>query len=159
MEPEKQGGKSSFNADQLAVMDALEAHLKADKDIASFPSADGQPTLSPVLQDNCGLSRRTQDTPTFGLIDFPNGIALRAATLLQPPPPADSFANLKAFEEAAQRGWLLSSSQLAPLLGLKTLTGQFIAMASPAHAKVGTGWNRRGKSRKCSLREVLRTSF
>jgi hypothetical protein len=126
MEAEKQSGKSIFNAGQVAVMDALDAHLKADNDIASFPAVAGHESLATVLQDKPQPSRRTQDTPTFGLTDFPEAIALRVATLLQPPPLTDPFANLKALEEAAQRGWLLSSSQLAPLLGLKTLAGQTI---------------------------------
>ena len=40
--------------------------------------------------------------------------------------PVDPLTNLRTLDEAARHGWLLSMSQLAPLLGLKTLIGQAI---------------------------------
>lgn len=137
LEPEKQGGKSIFNADQVAVMDALDAHLKADNDIASFPAAEGQTDLSYVLQDNRQPSHETQDirsselTPAaFGIASMLDAIAGKVVDIITvrtvEAAPLDPLANLRTLDEAAQRGWLLSTSQLAPLLGLKTLTGQTI---------------------------------
>lgn len=144
MEPEKHSGKAVFSADQIAVMDALDLILKDGKTIADFPSADGQ--LSYVLQDNVKSSYRTQDTQakiqpadpapmTFGMGSMIEAIASKVVTILDlrqveqpapqlPPPAADPLANLKALQEACDRGWLLSSSQLAPLVGLKTLHGK-----------------------------------
>jgi hypothetical protein len=40
---------------------------------------------------------------------------------IQTPQPIDPLANLRTLEEACQNKWLLSSSQLAGLLGLKGL--------------------------------------
>lgn len=141
MEPEKQGGKSVFNADQIAVMDALDLSLKDGNSIADFPAANGKSDLSYVSQDKPELSRRTQDSKNdgssimlfAGMID---AIAMKVADLIsgrpaQPIevklpelPPPDPLSNLRSIQEACDRGWLLSTSQVAALLGVKSLSGK-----------------------------------
>ncbi len=150
MEPEKAAGKRSiFNADQVTLMDALHEHVQQGQDIAAFPASDSasrdevvrfhqtseplsRDALSSVPQDTPHLSRRTQDNDSTSLaIGFAGVIEaiatkfLDIATLKQLSP-SDPLANLRALEDAAQRGWLLSTSQLAPLLGRKTLSGEVI---------------------------------
>ncbi len=145
MEPEKQGGKSIFNADQVAVMDALDSHIKAGNEIATFPGNQGTPTLSYVSQDKSQLSYRTQDRP-----DLINPAAVRSdsatalalvvdaiAGKLQDLKPADPLANLRSLEEACDRGWLLSTSQLASLLGVKSLNGKEFSRYGFRFTRVG----------------------
>ena len=48
------------------------------------------------------------------------GVLLGALASLQPTEP-DPLANLELLDRVAEKGWLLSTSQLAPLLGLKSL--------------------------------------
>lgn len=146
MDPEKgEGGKNVYNADQIALMDQLHDHLKAGGTIATFPAAGSQTNLSYVSQDSEQLSYRTQDTnqfqpipppANFGLTDFSDAIALKVAALLQPPT-TDTLANLRQLQEACDRGWLLSSSQLAPLVGLKTLHGKAFERFGFRFMKVG----------------------
>lgn len=130
IEPEKQGGKAYLNADQLRLMDALDRHLKAGGTIADFQH-DGQLSYRPTGHaessyrtqgsvDTLPLSRKGDQSLALALVV--EAIAEKLTDLK----PTDPLANLRTLDEAAQRGWLLSSSQLAPLLGLKTLTGQTV---------------------------------
>lgn len=135
LEPEKQGGKSIFNADQVAVMDALDSHIKAGNEIASFPGMDGHTDLSRVSQDTLKLSRRTQDT-TRGDESKMVGVLLNLLTSL-PPAQADPLANLELLERVAEKGWLLSTSQLAPLLGLRSLSGKVFERYGFSFTRVG----------------------
>ncbi len=154
MEPEKQGGKSVFNADQIAVMDALDRMLKDGKSIADFPTANGASDLSYVSQDKPELSRRTQDSKTengsimlfAGMID---AIATKVADLISgrpvPPvevklpelPPSDPLSNLRSIQEACDRGWLLSTSQVAALLGVKSVSGKTVQRFGFTFTRVG----------------------
>lgn len=138
MKPEMQGGKSIFNADQVTVMDALDSHIKAGNEIASFPGADGVPSPSYVLQDKTELTYRTQDTPP----QFDQSLALALvmealAGKLQDSQPTDPLVNLRSLEEACDRGWLLSTSQLAGLLGLKSLNGKEFSRFGFRFTRVG----------------------
>lgn len=130
IEAEKQGGKAYLNADQLRLMDALDQHLKAGGTIADFQPngqlsyrSTGQAEPSYRTQDSLStlsLSRKGDQSLALALVV--DAIAGKLTDLK----PTDPLANLRTLDEAAQRGWLISSSQLAPLLGLKTLTGQTI---------------------------------
>ncbi|HEY9646973.1 MAG TPA: hypothetical protein V6C88_11415 [Chroococcidiopsis sp.] len=141
IEPEKQGGKAYLNADQLALMDRLDEHLKAGGTIADFQS--GQIVSRPTGQAQ--KSYRTQDiapTPTFGLTDLPEAIAMRVAAILQPPAlpptkPTDPLENLRRLNEICEQGWHLSTSQLAPLLGRKSLNGASFQRYGFTFTKVG----------------------
>jgi molybdopterin converting factor small subunit len=146
LEPEKQDGKNIYNAAQIALMDQLDTHLKTGGTIATFPAADRsdeQSDLSYVsrdtshssyrTQDNPKLTYRTQDNPSLepapmamtfaGVID---AIAAKVVDAFEQQQPVDQLANLRAIEEAYEKGWQLSTSQLAPLLGLKSLSGSEI---------------------------------
>jgi hypothetical protein len=153
MEPEKQNGKSVFNADQISLMDSLDLVLKEGGSIADFPAANGAVELSHRPTGQVEKSYRTQDTRQDngsimlfgGMID---AIAGKVADILsirqqetspQIPssPPADPLANIRALQEVCDQGWLLSSSQLAPLLGLKTLHGKEFERFGFKFVKVG----------------------
>jgi hypothetical protein len=133
MEPEKLGGKSIFNADQLAVMDRLDAHLKTGEAIATFPGVE---SVLSVSQDKPQSSYRTQDRLAYnaigtkpydaapaalGMASLVDAIVTKLVDAYPQPSYTDPLANLRMIQEACDRGWLLSSGQLAPLLGRKSL--------------------------------------
>ncbi len=51
--------------------------------------------------------------------------------------PIDPLANLELLEKACSYKWLLSTSQLAPLLGVKSLTGKEIHRYGFTFTRVG----------------------
>lgn len=142
MDAQKHEGRNVYSGAQVQLMDELDTHLKAGGTIATFPAADGSSEMSYVSQDKPEMSRRTQDIKpvetapaAFGIASMIDAIAGKVADILsvrqaeQPQLPAptaapDPLANLKALQEACDRGWLLSTSQLSPLVGLKTLHGK-----------------------------------
>ena len=125
MESEKlEDGRAVFNAEQIALMDALDAHIKAGGEIKSFSQAG---ELSYPTQDSPTWTQDTRSPETAaiafgvaGVIDAIVGKLLDA----YPQQHTDPLANLRTIQEACDRGWLLSTSQLAPLLGRKTLSGK-----------------------------------
>lgn len=153
MEPEKQNGKSVFNADQIALMDSLDSVLKDGGSIADFPAAHGAVEVSHRPTGQVEKSYRTQDNKNdggsmvlfAGMID---AIAGKVADILSirqqespsqfsASPPADPLANIRALQEVCDQGWLLSSSQLAPLIGLKSLHGKEFERFGFKFVKVG----------------------
>jgi hypothetical protein len=137
MEPEKQGSRVFYSADQTVYMDNLDAHLKAGGELATFPNADGRVEIvgrsigHPIERPTASQDSMIDRSPaTLGVAALIDAIATKLGDIVinnRPhPDTVDPIANLKALEEACSNGWLLSSSQLAPLLGLKTLTGKEI---------------------------------
>jgi len=130
MEPEKQGSKTYYNADQTRLMDALDAHLKAGGTIADFRRSD----LAPVPQDNRQPSYKTQDSPA---VDTSLALALVMDAIAGKLQPNDPLENLRRLEEVCDRGWLLSTSQLAELLGRKSLPGKAFSRYGFTFTRVG----------------------
>ena len=64
------------------------------------------------------------------------GVLLGALASLQPTEP-DPLANLELLERVAEKGWLLSTSQLAPLLGLRSLSGKALERYGFTFTRVG----------------------
>lgn len=131
IEPEKVGSKAYLNADQMVRMDALDEHIKNGGSIATFV-AEGDAYDRPIGQ--ASLSRKTQDKPQqLEAETFVNAIVEQLAARLQPQsevqtlPPAPASTSyldaLETLEKCSQHGWRLSTSQLAQLLGLKSLSG------------------------------------
>ena len=52
-------------------------------------------------------------------------------------PLPDPLANLRAIQEACDQGWLLSTSQLVNLLGVKNLSGQTVERFGFRFTRVG----------------------
>jgi hypothetical protein len=120
IEPEKQGGKAYINADQLALMDALNQHLKGGGTIADFQGQlsyrTGRSEKSYKTQDNLNSLEVTEQPALIA--------TLMSAIAAFQPQQKDPLANLETLERVAEKGWLLSTSQLAPLVGVKTPTGK-----------------------------------
>ena len=131
MEPRKQGTRAIYNVDQGALMDRLHEHLEAGNDINSFPDSDGRVQMSqPVehpIEHPVGRIAVQQDSierspATLGVAALVDAIAGKLVEALPTPQP-DPLAALRLIQEACEQGWLLSSSQLAPLLGVKPPSG------------------------------------
>jgi hypothetical protein len=119
IEPEKQGKKAFVNAFQLQQLDALHSHIQKGGTTGEFLKQQ----LSPgqlATQDSPGQSSAVvQDSPgqittstTAALVTVVEAIVKR----LMPAPSRLSY--LRELEEAYSQGWLLSTSELADLLGL-----------------------------------------
>jgi len=124
---EKRGNKAYVNAQQIELLDSLHSYLQGGGSTAEFLESVG--LSATPSDDESALIPAGQS----GAIDAQVLAALVGALaerFTPPPTPPVAFtyplANLEALERAAEHGWLLSTSQLAPLLGLKTLSGKEI---------------------------------
>lgn len=131
LEPMKQGARSIFTAEQGAIMDRLHSHLLAGNDIGSFPDAEGRVQMSQpierLVEHPVGRIAAQQDSlerapAALGVAALVDAIAGKLAEVIPTPQP-DPLAELRLIQEACEQGWLLSSSQLAPLLGVKPPSG------------------------------------
>jgi hypothetical protein len=115
-------------------MDALDSLIKAGNAIASFPRSEHTDLLR-VSQDTWKPSHRTQESNRVDQSKMV-GVLLSALASLQPTEP-DPLANLELLDRVAEKGWLLSTSQLAPLLGLKSLHGSEFCRYGFVFTRVG----------------------
>jgi hypothetical protein len=135
IEPEKQGKKAFVNAFQLQELDALHSHIQKGGTTGAFLKQQLSPGQLP-REDSPGQSSAIspgqssaispgqssairQDSPgqittstTAALVTVVEAIVKR----LMPAPSRLSY--LRELEEACTQGWLLSTSELADLLGL-----------------------------------------
>ncbi|HEY9601078.1 MAG TPA: hypothetical protein V6C85_05660 [Allocoleopsis sp.] len=123
IEPEKQGKKAFVDADQLEQLDALHSHIQKGGTTGEFlkqsdtsgqlatPDSPGQSRT--IVQDSPG---QITASPTAALVTVVEAIVKR----LIPAPSRLSY--LLQLEEAYSHGWLLSTSELADLLGLTSGT-------------------------------------
>lgn len=110
---EKRGIRSIASADQVGQLDALHDHLKTrGNTIESF--VNSLPTKAP---QNSQLATVEQFDSTAALLTLTSAI-LQQRT--------DPLAYIRSLQEACDRGWLLSSSELAPLLKLAKVPGKEI---------------------------------
>lgn len=132
MEPRKQGTRAIYSVDQGALMDRLHEHLEAGNDINSFPDLDGrvqmsQPVEHPIerpvehlaMKQDSSIDRSPAALGMATLIEAIAGKLVEVIPTSQP----DPLSNLRLLQEAYEQGWLLSSSQLAPLLGINPPSG------------------------------------
>lgn len=148
LEPLKQGQKSIFNADHVALLDRLNEHLDGGNDIASFPDIDGRIVLSqpPARSISQPIERLTghengYQGSTPAVINLGNLLETLSTHLAAPAPaPAlDPLANLRSLQDAYKNDWLLSSSQLKALIGVKPPSGA-------SFSRYGFTFTRRGKN-------------
>jgi hypothetical protein len=123
IEPEKQGKKAFVNANQLQQLDALHEHIQKGGITGEFlkklerpgqlATEDSPVQSSGVVQDSPG---QITTSPTVALVTVVEAIVKR----LVPAPSRLSY--LRELEEAYSNGWLLSTRELADLLGLTRQT-------------------------------------
>lgn len=159
MAPMKQGTKAIYSASQGALMDQLHEHLEAGNDIGSFVDVTGRVELSqpigrsiehpierPATSQDSMIERSPSSLSVAALVD---AIAGKLVTL-SPAPTVDPLANLRQLEEAYEKGWLLSSSQLGSLLGFKSFTGA-------SFERYGFTFTRQGKNGAESAWKISKT--
>lgn len=110
----KKGNKSIANADQIDRLDALHDHLKRGKGNTIDSFINSLPAHTP---QNSQLATIEQSDSTAALLTFTSAILNSQK---------DPLAHIRSLQEACDRGWLLSSSELAPLLKLNKVIGQTI---------------------------------
>ncbi|GAC1456999.1 MAG: hypothetical protein NVS2B14_00500 [Chamaesiphon sp.] len=128
--PEKKGNKAFVDAEQIKLLDDLHKALKQGLSTLDFLESRGLLTglstsqkytesfqLEPSALQSTGQSS-LQSTEPSGLQLALQSTLEAIAARLQPQEP-DPCAFLRTLEEAYQNGWLLSTSQVAKLLGLK----------------------------------------
>jgi biotin operon repressor len=133
---EKVGGKVFFNADQYQQLKALNLHILKGGTLTDYPPLNNgkqaEPDLSRPSQDKLVVSRETQDKvdrqmeTAIALSGVLDTIASKVIAMLPTPSEPmpeqpDPLAQLRQLQEVCDRGWLLSSSQLAPLLNRQSL--------------------------------------
>jgi hypothetical protein len=119
IEPEKQGKKAFVNANQLQQLDALHEHIQKGGTTGEFlKQSDSSGQLA--TPDSPGQSRAiVQDSPGQMAISPTAALATVVEAIVKRLIPAPSrLSYLRELEEAYSQGWLLSTSELANLLGL-----------------------------------------
>lgn len=113
LEFEKRGTRSIASLDQVDRLDALHDHLqKRGNTIESFIES------LPDAESESGLATTAPSDPMTALLTLTSAILSQRQ--------ADPLAHIEALQRACDRGWLISTSELAPLLKLAKLSGQTI---------------------------------
>lgn len=131
IETEKRGNKAYVSADQLQLLDELHQHIQAGSNTAEFLASHGLTNRQTGLSGEQSVGQLAVMEPSALMA------ALMSAFSVVQPPQSDSLTNLERLEKACSHGWLLSTSQLAPLLGLKSLTGKKIHRYGFTFTRVG----------------------
>lgn len=140
--PSKDSKKAYVNAEQLQLLDALHEHIQKGGTTGEFlkqrekkPTGQSRTEESLVLlQDNPGQISLTQPAALVTLVET---IVKRLL-----PKSGSRLSYLRELEEAYENGWLLSTSEVADLLGLSPKTvasyGQAFADAGFVFTRAGT---------------------
>jgi hypothetical protein len=135
IETEKRGNKAYVNADQLRLLDDAHNAIQQGISMAEFLVSRG--LSDKHTEPSNGQSGRQSDGQLTA-VEYPALVAtLMHAIAALPSTQPDPLANLELLEKACSRGWLLSTSQLAPLLGVKSLTGKEIHRYGFTFTRVG----------------------
>ncbi len=123
LKPIKQGNKSYLDGDQLKRLDELHAHIQRGGGITDFLQEPEQPS-SEQTDPTGQLAQINQSGALVALVEVLTS-RLVPAIVSKLTPPAPPLAHLEALEKAYEKGWLLSTSELAQLLRLspKTIRG------------------------------------
>lgn len=116
----KEGNKSYITANDVERLDQLHDHISSGGKMDDFKSPRTELTTRPVDRLDTSTSRPvdTLDTPTGQVNTLLEVVALVEA-IARHLQPADPLQHLKALEEAAAAGWLLSSVEVEGLIGYK----------------------------------------
>jgi len=169
IEPEKMGKKGFVNAEQLQLLDALHDHINKGGTTGEFLKSIGGTTSDRAL-----VTSPSEQNPLF---HPPTLVAVVEAIVKRLLPSTGSrLSYLRELEEACERGWLLSTSEVADLLGLSPRTiaayGQEFEDAGFVFTRAGTrkggelAWsidksslNSRPKSSQIGIKEAFSSEF
>lgn len=120
---EKRGNKSIATAEQIDQLDALHDHIKAGNTIESFVES-----LSEQFTEQSG-QLEIASNPMLTLVEM---IVSRV-----PLPQSDPLAHIRMLDEACEKGWRLSSSELCLLLKRTRINGSEIRRYGFVCTRVG----------------------
>lgn len=133
--PLKRNRKAYADARLIAALDAMHTFIQqGDTVIQAAKKALDLPLIAPDNPDNferdenpvspVGQSYGTQDSSLVPTSDRPSDLARLADVLEARQLPPDPLNRYRALDEIAEKGWHLPTSEIATLLGMKTLNGQ-----------------------------------
>ena len=120
IEPVKEGRKAFVNNEQLLLLDDLHEHLSKGgitSDFLQQKRFQGTPVSG--TDDSLAL---VQDSPGQVLTLQPGALVGVVSALVKRLTPSSPLSYLRELEEAYEKGWLLSTSELAILLRLSPKT-------------------------------------
>ena len=124
IKPMKQGTKSYVSGEQLQRMDALDLHLKSGGGLADFTQPVQQTSAEQTEQLSFPIFQSVSSPQSSAMVSVIEGIVQSVFTRLAPQPAQAGMrlAHLRELEEAYEKKWILSTSELADLLGLSATT-------------------------------------
>ena len=147
IEPIKQGRKAFVNEKELKLLDELHAHLSQGGVTSDFIKQQHNQFHQLVTDSNSEVEQSlpvsvpSQSEPTINLQPTALISVVEAVVKRFIPSSNSRLTYLRELEEAYQHGWLLSTSEVANLLGLaqKTITsyGQEFSDAGFVFTRVG----------------------
>ncbi len=164
IEPGKDGKRAYVNAHDLQLLDALHEHIQKGGTTGEFlkqhkqqsskspvtdstverPASDSPGQSRALVQDSPGQSLTVvQDSPGQILLSQPTALITVVETIVKRLVPFGGRLNhLRELEEAYEKGWLLSTSEVADLLKLSAATvrgyGQQFEDAGFVFTRAGT---------------------
>ncbi len=147
IEPTKQGRKAFVNDLELKLLDELHAHLTEGGVTSDFIKQQDNQSHQLVIDSNSEVEQslpvsvQSQNEPTITLQPTALISVVEAVVKRFIPTSTSRLTYLRELESAYQNGWLLSTSEVANLLGLaqKTITsyGQEFSDAGFVFTRVG----------------------
>jgi DNA-binding Lrp family transcriptional regulator len=142
IEPIKQGKKAFVNASQLQLLDQLHVHLQQGGITSEFIKQQELVTSPTGTIETTTLSRVQHSSEPMVVIQPTALVGVLEAVIKRLLPSSKSrLSYLRELEEAYQNGWLLSTSEIADLLGLSSSTitgyGQEFSDAGFVFTRVG----------------------
>ena len=129
IKPEKQGNKSYVSGQQLQALDDLDNHVKRGGVLSDFSGCVQRTFTEQSEQLIVSSPSQLTSSTSSGLPALIEGavesLVSRLAPLFSTPQPLKAgmrLAHLRELEEAYEKCWLLSTSEVADLLGLSVNT-------------------------------------
>ena len=124
IKPVKQGTKSYVSGEQLQWMDELDFHLKSGGGLSDFKQSVQRTSGEQTEQLSLPISREISPAQSSAIVSVIEGVVQSVFTRLAPQPAQAGMrlAHLRELEEAYEKKWILSTSELADLLGLSATT-------------------------------------
>ena len=124
IKPVKQGTKSYVSGEQLERMDKLDLHLRSGGCLADFAQPVQQTSGEQTEQLSFPVFQSVSSAQSSAMISVIEGIVQSVFTnfSLKFPQAGMRLSHLRELEEAYEKRWILSTSELADLLGLSPIT-------------------------------------
>ena len=124
IKPTKHGTKSYLSGEQLRRMDDLELHLKSGGGLADFAKLVQQTFTEQTERLSTPNPQAISPAQSSSMGTVIEGIVQSVFTRIAPQPAQAGMrlAHLRELEEAHEKNWILSTSELADLLGLSANT-------------------------------------